>query len=106
MFCKVTTRIFIAVECERTPASFPANVISEHVPLTYKQQAIPLPLGMPEFELVLEKPRSFPILSQATYHYLPSMSVDFTGSQVAKYMELYHKSTIFAQALNCVIMVP
>ena len=43
---------------------------------------------MPEFELVLGKPRSFAILSQATDHYLPSMPVDFTGSRVAKYMEL------------------
>ncbi len=88
MFGNETTRICIAVECERTPASFPANVLSEHVPLTYEQQAIPSPLGMPEFELVLGKPRSFAILSQVTDHYLPSMSVDFTGSRVAKYMEL------------------
>jgi hypothetical protein len=40
MFCKVTTRIFIAVECEQTPTSFPANVDSEHVPLTYEQQIV------------------------------------------------------------------
>jgi hypothetical protein len=88
MFCKVTTRIFIAVECEQTPTSFPANVVSEHAPLTYEQRAIPSPLGLPEFELELGKPRSFAILSQATEHYLPSMTVDFTGSRVAKYMEL------------------
>jgi hypothetical protein len=101
MFCKVTTRIFIAVECEQTPTSFPANVVSEHAPLTYEQQAIPSPLGMPEFELVLGKPRSFAILSLATEHYLPSMTVDFTGSRVAKYMELLEMAQELRHQKHC-----
>jgi hypothetical protein len=84
MFCKVTARIFIAVKCERSLASFPDIVL-----LTYQQQAIPSPLRMPEFELVVGQPiSSFAILSQTTEHYLLSTSVDFTGTCVVNYMGL------------------
>jgi hypothetical protein len=73
-----------------SPASFPANIVSDHVSLTYQQQASPLPLGMPEFELVLVlgQPISFAIVSQAIEHYLPSTLVDFTGGPVANHMGL------------------
>jgi hypothetical protein len=64
------------------------NVLSENVLLTYQQQAIPSPLGMPEFELVVGQPISFAILLQATKHYLPSTSADFTGTRFANYMGL------------------
>jgi hypothetical protein len=88
MFCKVTARIFIAVKCERPLASFPDNVLSKNVLLTYKQEAIPSPLGMLEFRLVAGQPISVAILLQATEHYLPSTPVDFTGTRLANYMGL------------------
>jgi hypothetical protein len=96
MFCKVTTtRMFMAIESEREPATFPSNTISERVLLTYKQQAIPSPYGMPHFEEPSEQRTSFAIEAQSTDHYLPSTSVDFTGCRVSNYMALLEMADEF-----------
>jgi hypothetical protein len=85
----------VAVESEREPATFPSNTISERVPLTYKQQAIPSPYGMPQFEEPSEQRKSFAIEAQSTDHYLPSTSVDFTGCRVSNYMALLEMADEF-----------
>jgi hypothetical protein len=98
MFWKVTTHMFIAVECKWPSDSFPAYIATNHVPWTYQQQqAIPPPLGIPKFELVLDRPiPCFAIESQATDPYLSSCFIDFTGSRVvAKYVELLQMTDEF-----------
>jgi hypothetical protein len=87
LFLKLTAKMFVKLQHNWSSHDLKTDAFNFIVPITFLNQVIVSPFGMPCYETLLHKPAEFAIAHYDDVCFDPSLTSDSTGLRVASYVD-------------------